>query len=232
MQLHVGTSGFSYKEWKGSFYPENLPNAGMLEYYAGRLPAVEINNTFYRLPRTSVIENWATTVPESFRFIIKASRRITHFKRLKEPFDETDYLLETVGVLGDRLGAVLFQLPPNMKKDAERLTAFLEHLPADVPSAFEFRNDSWFDDETIDILRRHQRAVVHADTDEKPITELTETADWGYLRLRRPGYSEGDLKDWRDRLRSTKWSKAFVFFKHEDEGAGPRMASQFLKLMA
>src|SRR6266478_4776686 len=145
MNLHVGTSGYSYKEWKGNFYPEKLPAKGMLTYYASRLPAVELNNTFYRLPQKSMVENWKEQVPEEFRFSIKASQRITHFKRLKEVQDETKYLLDTVGVL-------LFQLPPNMKKDLARLEAFLAYLPATVKAAFEFRHQTWMDDDVLALL--------------------------------------------------------------------------------
>ncbi|MBT8399808.1 MAG: DUF72 domain-containing protein [Rhodothermia bacterium] len=229
-EVLTGTSGFSYKEWKGTFYPDDLANSEMLAFYSERLPAVEINNTFYRLPRKDVLESWAQSVPDSFRFVIKASRRITHFKRLKAPFDEVDYLLEATLTIGDKLGAILFQLPPNMKKDTERLTAFLENLPPEVPAAFEFRNDSWFGDDVYEILSQHGRALVHADTDEKPVTELTETADWGYLRLRRPGYDQEALERWATMLSGTKWKKAFAFFKHEDDGAGPEMASRFRTL--
>ena len=147
MRLHTGTSGYSYKEWKGSFYPEDLAAKGFLSYYAGRLGAVEINNTFYRLPKSSVLENWASQVPEDFRFSIKASRRITHFTRMKpEAQEPLEYLLSTLASLGDRLGVVLFQLPPNLKVDVERLEGFLEMLPEGTPAAFEFRHDSWKDD--------------------------------------------------------------------------------------
>ena len=230
--IHSGTSGFSYKEWKGHFYPDDLPAAQMLAYYAERLPSVEINNTFYRLPRRDVLESWAEQVPDAFRFVIKASRRITHFKRLKPPYDEVDYLLETLGALGGKMGAILFQLPPDMKKDTDRLEAFLQNVPDTVSAAFEFRNDSWFDSDVTDLLREHGRALVHADTEEKPVMVLEETADWGYLRLRRPGYTEEDLAAWAERLAGTGWKRVFVFFKHEEEGAGPRMASRFQEMAA
>src|ERR1044072_881281 len=152
MNLHVGTSGYSYKEWKGNFYPEDLPAKEMLSYYSGRLHAVEINNTFYRLPQPSMIENGRDQVPLEFRFSIKATQRITHIKRLNNCADETKYLLETAALLGERLGVVLFQLPPNSKKDAERLRNFLALLPEDKRAAFEFRHQSWFDDEILDVL--------------------------------------------------------------------------------
>lgn len=230
MNLFVGTSGYSYKEWKGNFYPEDLPAKEMLAYYSRRLPAVEINNTFYRQPQPSMIENWKEQVPETFRFSIKATQRITHIKRLNNVAEETKYLLETVSLLKERLGVVLFQLPPNMKKDSERLKNFLAELPAGTRIAFEFRNDSWFDDETLGLLRAKNCALVVSDTDEKPLTSITSTADWGYLRLRRTAYSEDDLIEWVNRLKDQKWKDAFVFFKHEDEGVGPKLAAQFLKL--
>ncbi len=232
MQLYVGTSGYSYKEWKGSFYPEKLAAKEMLSYYGERLSAVEINNTFYRLPRTSVLDSWAEQVPDGFRFSIKASRRITHFTRLKpEAKEPTEYLLTTLQTLGPRLGAVLFQLPPNLKKDAERLAGFLELLPRGTPAAFEFRHESWFDDEVFEILRGREMALVCADTDEGDDDEaIVPTTDWGYLRLRRPDYSDDDLARWAARVRAAGWSRAMVFFKHEDEGAGPRMAARFREL--
>ncbi|MEQ9400957.1 MAG: DUF72 domain-containing protein [Longimicrobiales bacterium] len=236
MHLHVGTSGYSYKEWKGSFYPDDIKNADMLRHYGERLGAVEINNTFYRLPRVSVLDGWAEQVPDTFRFSIKASRKITHFKRLKpESKEETDYLLETVQTLGPLLGVVLFQLPPNLKKDTERLAAFLEFLPNGAPAAFEFRHDSWKDDEVYDLLRSRGAAWVCADVeddeDDAAADEpVVSTADWGYLRLRRPSYDDADLERWVGTVADQGWERAFVFFKHEDEGAGPRMASRFLEI--
>ena len=230
MNLHVGTSGYSYKEWKGNFYPEDLPAKEMLSYYSRRLPAVEINNTFYRLPQASMIENWKEQVPPEFRFSIKATQRITHIKRLNNCADETKYLLETASLLGERLGVVLFQLPPNSKKDAERLQNFLSLLPGDRRAAFEFRHESWFDDEALDLLRARNCALVVSDTDEKPLNEIINTATWGYLRLRRMNYEKNDLVAWMNRVQNQKWSDAFVFFKHEDEGVGPRLAKRFLEL--
>jgi len=230
MNLHVGTSGYSYKEWKGSFYPEDLPAKEMLSYYSRRLPAVEINNTFYRLPQASMIENWKEQVPPEFRFSIKATQRITHIKRLNNCADETKYLLETAALLEQRLGVVLFQLPPNAKKDVDRLKNFLALLPGDRKAAFEFRHESWFDDDVLDLLRANNRALVVSDTDEKPLNEIISTASWGYLRLRRTSYEEKDLVEWMKRVQDQKWPDAFIFFKHEDEGVGPKLAAQFLKL--
>jgi uncharacterized protein YecE (DUF72 family) len=230
MNLFVGTSGYSYKEWKGNFYPEDLAAKAMLAYYSRRLPAVEINNTFYRLPQPPMIENWRDQVPESFRFSVKATQRITHIKRLKNCAEETKYLIETASLLGERLGVVLFQLPPNSKKDAERLREFLDLLPEKNRAAFEFRHESWFDDEIFDLLRQRNSALVVSDTDEKPLTSITNTADWGYLRLRRTSYPDEDLNEWLRRVKEQTWKDAFVFFKHEDEGVGPKLAAQFLKL--
>lgn len=229
MDLYTGTSGYSYKEWKGSFYPEDLSAKQMLSYYAERLGAVEINNTFYRLPKSTVLESWREQVPKGFRFSIKASRRITHFTRLKEESkDPTEYLLSTLEILGDQLGVVLFQLPPNLKVDVERLRGFLDFLPDGTPGAFEFRHDSWKHDEVYDVLRSRGMAWVCADTEDDEDDEpIVETASWGYLRLRRPDYSEDDLSRWASAVKATSWTHTFAFFKHEDEGAGPRMAGAF-----
>ncbi len=230
MKLHVGTSGYSYKEWKGNFYPEDLPAKEMLSYYSRRLPAVEINNTFYRLPQATMIENWKEQVPDEFRFSIKATQRITHIKRLNNVVEETKYLLDTSRLLGECLGVVLFQLPPNMKKDSGRLKLFLELLPSDARAAFEFRHETWFDEEIFDLLRNKVCALVVSDTDDKPLSEIISTAGWGYLRLRRTAYDENDLADWMKRVEDQKWEDAFVFFKHEDEGIGPKLAARFLEL--
>lgn len=230
MTLYVGTSGYSYKEWKGTFYPEKIPAKEMLSYYAARLPAVEINNTFYRLPQKSVLENWKEQVPAGFRFSVKASQRITHFKRLKDVAEETGYLLDTAAALADRLGPVLFQLPPNMKKDLPRLQAFLDCLPGGTRAAFEFRHPTWFDDDVLEVLSGRNHALCISDTDDLPATHIDKTSDWGYLRLRRVNYSDENLAEWLKRVRDQNWNDAFVFFKHEDEGTGPRLAGEFLTL--
>ena len=228
--LYVGTSGYSYKEWKGSFYPEKIPAKDMLPYYASRLHAVELNNTFYRLPQPSMVEGWRTQVPDDFRFSVKATQRITHFKRLKEAAAETKFMLETVSALEDRLGVVLFQLPPNMKKDLERLETFLKDLPADTPAAFEFRHPTWFEDDVLALLRSQNRALVVSDTDDLPANHIDKTSDWGYMRLRRVNYSEADLIEWLKKMRAQEWKTTYVFFKHEDEGTGPKLAAQFVAL--
>lgn len=231
MELFVGTSGFSYKEWKGPFYPADLAADRMLAWYAERLPAVEINNTFYRLPTARLLAGWAAEVPEGFRFSIKAARRITHLKRLRGAEEETGHLADVLTELGDRLGVVLFQLPPNLKADDERLAAFLATLPPRLPVAFEFRHPSWSEEPTRERLRGHGAALVLSDTDDDPVTgDLPRTADWGYLRLRRRDYGDDQLAAWAERLRATGWRRAFVFFKHEDEAAGPRLAARFREL--
>jgi uncharacterized protein YecE (DUF72 family) len=229
MEIHAGTSGYSYKEWLGSFYPEKLPAREMLSFYAGRLPAVEINNTFYRLPNASMVESWAAQVPAGFRFAVKASQRITHRKRLREAGDETAYLLRTVASLGEKLGVMLYQLPPNMKVDRDRLAAFLEILPREAKAAFEFRHPSWRDASIVELLRSRDCALVVADTDEEPADEIVATASWGYLRLRRADYDAAAIATWADRIARQPWREAFVFFKHEDEGRGPRFATEFLE---
>jgi len=231
MTLYVGTSGYSYKEWKGSFYPEKIPAKDMLRYYSERLSTVEINATFYRMPQASMLENWKQQVPGSFRFALKASQRITHFKRLKETDEETKYFLDTAAaVLAEQLGVVLFQLPPNMKKDLPRLETFLTLLPPTTPAAFEFRHPTWFDDDVLDLLRSQNRPLVVSDTDDLPTTHIDKTADWGYLRLRRVNYSEENLVEWAARIRDQNWKETFLFFKHEDAGTGPRLAAQFLTI--
>ncbi len=229
MELHVGTSGYSYKEWKGSFYPDKMPAKDMLAFYGQHFSTVEINNTFYRLPRADVLESWASQVPDSFRFSVKASRRITHLKRLKEVEEPTAYLMKTLETLGDKLGIVLFQLPPFSKKDMERLQAFLAILPPNVPAALEFRNETWFDDEVYDALRASGCSLCVADTEDDDTIDIVRTADVGYLRLRKCEYSDAELSSWGDAIRAQKWSRAFVYFKHEDEGTGPALAKRFLE---
>lgn len=230
MKLWVGTSGYGYKEWKGSFYPEKIAADRMLQYYGERLPAVEINNTFYRMPREDVLTGWAEQVPARFRFSIKASQRITHKKRLKDADEETGYLTAAVRVLGPRLGVLLFQLPPYLRKDVPRLEAFLDLLADDLPAAFEFRHASWFDDDVLDVLRARGRALCIADMDDDEPPPVLGTAPWGYLRLRGETYTDDDLHKWLQRVEAEGWKDAFVFFKHEEAGAGPKLAARFLKL--
>jgi uncharacterized protein YecE (DUF72 family) len=231
VRVLAGTSGFSYKEWKGSFYPEDLPAEEMLAYYSTRLPAVEINNTFYRMPKPALLESWASQVPAEFRFILKASQRITHRKRLKEAGDEVAYFFQTAATLGDRLGPTLVQLPPNLKKDLPRLEAFLAVLPEGARAAFEFRHASWFEDDVFSALRAQGSALCIAE-DEELATPLVATSGWGYLRLRRQDYDDGAVAAWADKVRGQAWDEVYVFFKHEDAGSGPKLAAEFLKRFA
>ena len=232
LNVLVGTSGYSYKEWKGGFYPKDLKDAEMLRFYAERFPAVEINNTFYRMPSPELLERWAAEVTASFRFILKAPRRITHEKRLAGVADTTARLFEVAATLGDRRGPFLFQLPPYSKKDAARLRDFLGLLPPGERAAFEFRDPSWDDGEVMEVLRAAGAALVLADTDEdQGEPRLVPTARFGYLRLRRAGYDEPALRSWADRIRAQPWDEAFVFFKHEDEARGPQLASRLIDLV-
>ncbi|HET8622800.1 MAG TPA: DUF72 domain-containing protein [Gemmatimonadales bacterium] len=231
MHVHVGTSGFAYKEWKGGFYPEKIAADAMLPAYATRLTTVEINNTFYRMPKESVLTGWASQVPPEFRFVLKASQRITHFARLGDDDGALDYFLRVASVLGSQLGPTLFQLPPNMKKDLPRLEEFLARLPHRWRAAFEFRHASWFGADTYAALRARDAALVHAEDDEGE-TPLEPTASWGYLRLRRVKYTVEELAERAARIRPLPWQEAFVFFKHEEgapalSGTGPLAAQTF-----
>ncbi len=219
MRLRAGTSGFSYAEWKGSFYPAGLKSADMLGFYAGQLPAVEINNTFYRMPKPDVLARWAEQVPAGFRFALKASRRITHQQQLKDSLDSVTYLFKVTAILAERTGPVLFQLPPFLKKDAQLLRDFLSILPDGSRAAFEFREASWFCDEVYAVLGEHNAALVGGDMDDPGRSPpLVATADWGYLRLRAEDYSEADLDRWAGVLAAQPWQEAYAFFKHEMRG--------------
>lgn len=227
MKIRAGTSGWSYKEWKGNFYPEKLAAKDMLRYYSGQFPTVEVNNTFYRMPNLTTLEGWAAEVPDDFSFVLKASKRISHDKRLNDVGDSVEYLLRTAATLGPKLGPFLVQLPPNMKKDVPRLRDFLPLLGR-ARAAFEFRHASWYDDEVYTALRECNQAWCVADTGEEDDPPFVATADWGYLRLRRVEYGENDVRDWAKKVQEQPWGEAYVFFKHEDAGTGPRLASQFL----
>jgi uncharacterized protein YecE (DUF72 family) len=221
MRIHVGTSGFAYREWRGSFYPEKMREKDMLRYYAERLSAVEINNSFYRMPAPETLARWGEQVPDAFTFVLKASQRITHRLRLApEAAEAVELLFETARALGDHLGPVFFQTPPFLKKDVGRLRAFLELLPAGRPVAFEFRHETWLDDEVYAALRARNAALVAVDKDEAAAegAPVVATADWGYLRLRRRAYDDAALAGWKGRIGSQPWREAYVFFKHE-EGA-------------
>lgn len=234
MNILVGTSGWSYKEWKGSFYPAKIPAEEMLRFYSGHFPIVEVNNSFYRIPAERVLATWAEQVPPSFRFILKASRRITHNSRLADEDGSLEYFLRAVNPLGDRLGPTLFQLPPTFKKDVERLGRFLERLPRRWPAAFEFRHPSWFTDEVYDLLRTRDVPLVSVDVDEAEGggSPLVATATWGYLRLRRAAYDRADLERWAASIHQNPWTNAYVFLKHEDGSPnGPAAAAQMGEIL-
>lgn len=232
MDLYVGTSGYSYKEWKGIFYPEDLRADQMLHFYGEHFSTVEINNTFHRMPKESVLSSWAAAVPAGFRFVLKAPQLITHIHRLKNVEESLAYFLKVAGTLQERLGPLLFQLPPNMKKDTARLGAFLDQIGKPLRVALEFRHESWFDDEVYTILRKHRAAMCIADAETDLAVPFVATADWGYLRLRRQDYGAKQLADWCKRIRAQDWADAYVFFKHEDLAKGPAFARQFLQLTA
>jgi uncharacterized protein YecE (DUF72 family) len=234
VRVWAGTSGWSYPKWKGSFYPEDLAAKNFLRYYASRFPAVEINNTFYRMPKPEVLRGWSEQVDPAggdFRFILKAPQRITHIKRLKEAGEDVAYFLRTAEELGERLGPILVQLAPNLKFDRDRLERFLDDVAAARPEtrlAFEFRHPSWREEGAAETLAARGCAWCNADTDEAPVEAIRATADWGYLRLRREVYDDEALADWARRVAAAPWQEAFVFFKHEDAGTGPRYAANFL----
>jgi uncharacterized protein YecE (DUF72 family) len=233
MKLLAGTSGYAFKEWKGSFYPEDLKTDDMLGFYAGKFSTVEINNTFYRLPKEHVLLDWASQVPESFTFAIKASQRITHFARLKpESASALEFLLKNTAALGAKLGPILFQLPPHLKKDAPRLKGFLEMLPPDRKFAIEFRSDTWFDDETYDLLRA--KNVAFGVIDQSDFASPTvSTANWGYVRLHRFDYGEIALREWVERIAKQSWTDVYVYFKHDEgEGSGPPAVEAFVSSFA
>jgi uncharacterized protein YecE (DUF72 family) len=234
MNILVGTSGWSYKEWKGSFYPAKMPAEEMLHFYAGHFPTVEVNNSFYRTPAERVLAGWAEQVPEKFRFVMKASRRITHNNRLNDEDGSLGYFLRAVNPLGERLGPTLFQLPPTFKKDMDRLKTFLDKLPKRWAAATEFRHPSWFDDEVYELLRSRGVALVAVDEDESEGAgaPLVPTAGWGYLRLRRSSYDTAMLQSWAARIRQQQWNEAYVFLKHEDGSPrGPDAAAAMEEIL-
>ena len=231
LRLRVGTSGYAYPEWKGTFYPADLPASKMLAWYVGHFSTVEINATFYRMPSAKTLTAWAAVAPDGFTFVLKAPQRITHLARLRDVDDSLRYFCDTARTLGPKLGPVLFQLPPNFKKAADRLGDLLAKLPPGLRAAFEFRHPSWFDDEVLALLRERNAALCIADTEEGS-TPAVATADWGYLRLRAAGYTDADLARWLATILQVGagWREAFVFFKHEESGAGPALAKRLLAL--
>ena len=231
-KILAGASGYSYKEWCGNFYPDGMKPDAMLAWYGERLPTVEINNTFYRMPKTSVLENWAGATPDAFRFAIKASQRITHQARLKADAaaESVGYLYRGLAALGGKLGAVLFQLPPYLKKDLPRLSEFLSLLPDGHRAAFEFRNDSWFDDHVYALLRQFNAALCLSEREDSTPPPLIETAPFGYVRLRLEQYSEDDLRQWAQRLAATGWQQIHVYFMHEP--TAPPYAQSLMRFAA
>ena len=230
MNFWIGTSGYNYPEWKGSFYPEKLPSAKMLPHYAERFPTVEINYTFYRSPNEKILDGWNKATPEHFKLTLKAPRRITHDRRLRDSGDLVRQFFETAATLGPKLGALLFQLPPNFKKDAALLDAFLDAFPPRVSAAFEFRHDSWLDEEIYARLRARNLALCVADS-ERLSTPVIITADYAYFRLRDEGYTPDDIARWGDVMRekASMCRDVFVYFKHEEEGKGPEFAKLLMQ---
>ena len=228
--VHVGTSGYSYPEWRGTFYPERFPTAQMLPYYAERFHTVELNNTFYRMPTGKTVAGWDQDSPARFVFALKVPQRITHFARLRDVAEPFRYLLDTVGGLGAKLGPLLLQLPPSFRNDAGRLHKCLALVPPSVRLAVEFRHVSWLDDEVYGILRARNAALCVADTEEGT-TPVVVTADFGYLRLRDRAYGPDELDRWARTAARTEWHDAFVYFKHEESGTGPALAHELLGLL-
>jgi uncharacterized protein YecE (DUF72 family) len=232
ISLFAGASGYSFKEWKGVFYPADLKAEEMLPYYATHLPTVEINNTFYRMPKTEVLANWAGSTPVNFRFAIKASRRITHISRIKaeSAAEPLGYLYRNLAALGDKRGPVLFQLPPNLKKDLPRLGEFLTLLPPGHRATFEFRNDTWFGDDVYAALKDAGAALCLSEREDNAPPPLVETAPWGYVRLRLEAYPDAALESWVRTLEATSWREVYAYFMHEP--TAPAYATRLLRLQA
>jgi uncharacterized protein YecE (DUF72 family) len=224
MRVFAGTSGFSIDEWQGQFYPNGLRGDERLAYYASRLPSVEINNSFYQMPKPALLERWRDTVSDGFRFALKAPRRFTHSQPLRATGDSLEHFLDALGALRKTLGPVLFQLPPTLRKDATLLSEFLSRLPATLRAAFEFRHRSWFEDDVFALLASKNAAVCGGDSDEKAYhPPFVATADFGYLRLRAASYDAASLRMWIERIQAERWTDAFVYLKHEVMGPGYAM---------
>jgi uncharacterized protein YecE (DUF72 family) len=228
MKIYVGTSGFAHKEWAGKFYPEKIPPKNMLRFYSDRLNTVEINNTFYHMPRENVLTSWAEQVPPDFVFALKAPQVITHMKHMKNVFEQTEHLFKSLSTLERKLGPVLFQFPKSYPIDRPALADFLPLIPGTASCAFDFRSPSWLDADILNLLREKGCSWCIEESDENPIGGIINTATWGYLRLRRSDYTDADLSQWVERILSQKWERAFVFFKHEE---GPEMAMRFQGLV-
>jgi uncharacterized protein YecE (DUF72 family) len=232
MTSWIGTSGFQYPAWKGKFYPEDLPAAKMLAFYAERFSTTEVNYTFHRIPSAKTIENWKAQTPATFRFGLKAPQKVTHYARLRECSDTMRYFYDVTSALGEKLGPVLFQLPPNFKKDTVLLADFVNCLPDGMRAAFEFRHESWFADDVYEALKSRGAALCIADMEEIA-TPPVATANYGYLRLRREDYESKDVTRWAEFVRAQEsgWGDAFIYFKHEDAGIGPRLAKEMMELL-
>jgi uncharacterized protein YecE (DUF72 family) len=232
MEFWIGTSGFQYAEWKGTFYPETMPANKMLPYYSERLSSTEVNYTFRRIPSATTMTNWAVATPERFKFSLKAPQRVTHFAKLRDCAETLRYFHQVVSGLGAKLGPVLFQLPPSFKKDAPLLGSFLDEIPDGMRAAFEFRHESWWDEEIFTLLRSRNAALCVAES-EKLSAPVVSTADFGYLRLRREDYTSADVQRWSRTVRaqSADWRDAFVYFKHEESGVGPKLALEMRQLL-
>ncbi|MEO5580505.1 MAG: DUF72 domain-containing protein [Gemmatimonadaceae bacterium] len=230
MKLLSGTSGYSFKEWKGTFYPADIKADGMLGFYATKFPTIEINNTFYRLPKEHVLLEWASQVPEGFRFAIKASQRITHHTRLKADSQSlVEFLLKNTSVLAERMGPILFQLPPNLKKDVERLKGFLGYLPEGRRYTFEFRHESWWDEDTFSVLRDRDIAMCISEQAALKCPVVC-TASWGYLRLHKLDYDQAQIEEWAKCVAAQKWDEAYVYLKHDEgQGSGPPAVEAFVR---
>jgi len=231
--IRVGTSGYNYEAWRGPFYPSDLPESRMLAYYAEQFDTVEINYSFYRMPTVRVLHGWAKETPTGFAFSLKAPRRITHDLQLRDAGEALTDFCETARSLKEKLGALLFQLPPYLKKDTARLEDFLHQAPTGLRIAFEFRHPSWLADDVFECLRRFDVALCVTESEQFQTT-VEKTARFGYFRLRKPDYAEAELAAWAERLRDAApaWEVAFVYFKHEAEGKGPRLARRLRELLA
>ena len=233
MNLWIGTSGFQYPEWKGTFYPETLALSKMLPFYAERFQTTEVNYTFRRIPSAQTIERWTTETPSRFQFSLKAPQKVTHFAKLRDCSDTLRFFHQITSALGEKLGPVLFQLPPSFKKDTPLLSAFLEEVPTGMRAAFEFRHASWFDEDVFNALQNRNVALCIADS-ESLSAPVVATANFGYLRLRREDYTAADVERWTETIRALQgqWADAYVYFKHEESGVGPRLASLMIEAFA
>jgi uncharacterized protein YecE (DUF72 family) len=233
LRIWTGTSGFQYPEWKGSFYPDDLPLKRMLPFYAEQFSSTEVNYSFRRIPTEKTLSNWNSLTPPDFRFSFKAPQKVTHFARLRDCGETVSFFAQSLSILGEKVGAILFQLPPDFTKDSARLSEFLKIMPSSIKPAFEFRHESWFDDEVFSILREHNAALCLAENEDLATPRIA-TASFGYLRLRREDYTPAALNSWADFVLEQKkvWADAYIYFKHEERGVGPKFARQMNEMLA